>query len=156
MRKRVIEQGIDEDANLEYNWFNLEALARAEISSEADGHPIEAALVPGSESYWQAGTAGEQTLRLLFDEPQHIRVIRLLFQADQDRTQEFVLRWSADAGELYHDIARQQYNFSSPDSTQELETYNVDLQGVTALELSIIPDISGGNARARLCEWRIA
>jgi len=156
MRKRIVEQGIQEGSDTDHNWFNIEHLAQAEISSEADGHPIESAF-SGSDSCWQAATAGEQTLRLVFDEPQYIRVIRLLFQGDhQERTQEFVLRWSGTAAGPYHDIARQQYNFSSPDSTRELETYNVDLHAVTSLELSIVPDISGGNARASLCEWRIA
>jgi len=79
------------------------------------------------------------------------------FQEDnQERTQEFVLRWSADGGQSYHDIARQQYNLSLPDSTLEIEDYGVDLNGVTGLELCVIPDISGGGARASLAEWRVA
>jgi len=104
-----------------------------------------------------AAQAGEQTIRLLFDELQRIRHIRLLFHEDQQaRTQEFVLRWSPDGGQSYRDILRQQYTFSPPGMTRECEDYAVDLAGVTALELRIVPDISGGDARASVAQLRIA
>jgi hypothetical protein len=75
---------------------------------------------------------------------------------EQERTQEFVLRWSADGGQSYREILRQQDNFSPPAATHEVEDYDVDLDGVTALELKIVPDISGGGARASLAQLRIA
>jgi hypothetical protein len=40
--------------------------------------------------------------------------------------------------------------------TREFEEYAVDLAGVTALELIIVPDISGGDALASLAQLRIA
>ena len=157
MRKRMIEREIHDASKKEYNWLDLAALAQVEISSEEQAHPIESALVPGSGPGWQASEPGEQMLRLLFDKPQKIVLVRLVFlEENRERTQEFVLRWSPDGGQTYHDIARQQYNFSAPDSTRELEDYSVDLDGVTELELCIIPDISRGSARASLAEWRIA
>jgi hypothetical protein len=83
--------------------------------------------------------------------------MRLLFQEDkQERTQQFVLRWSSDGGQSYREIVRQQYNFSPPGTTSECEDYTVDLDGVTALELSIVPDISRGPARASLAQLRLA
>jgi len=51
---------------------------------------------------------------------------------------------------------RQQYNFSPPATTSECEDYPVDLDGVTTIELSIVPDISGGPARASLAQLRLA
>jgi len=157
MRKRMIERDEQKVSKTEHHWLNLESLAQVEMTSEDEAHPIESAFASGFNSGWRAATSGKQTLRLLFDDPQRIEVIRLVFQEDgQERTQEFVLRWSPDGGESYHEITRQQYNFSKPDSTRELEDYCVDLNGVTALELSIIPDISGGGAHASLAEWRIA
>jgi len=157
MRKRIIELDKREVEKTEHHWLNLESLTCVEMTSEDEAHPVESALVPGSGSGWRASESGDQTLRLLFDEPRRIVLIRLLFQENnQERTQEFVLRWSADGGKSYHDIARQQYNFSLPDSARELEDYGVDLNSVTALELCITPDISGGSARASLAEWRIA
>lgn len=158
MRKRIIdEQGVQEATESDHLWLNLESVAQVEISSEDEAHPIESALAADSDSFWRAAESGEQTLRLLFDEPQRIKLIRLLFQEDQqERTQEFVLRWSSDGGASYYDIARQQYNFSSPDSNRELEEFTVNLDDVTALELSIIPDISGGSAHATLARWSVA
>jgi len=66
------------------------------------------------------------------------------------RTQEFALRCSSNDETSHREIVRQQYNFSPPDTTTEREDYSVDLDSVTNLELLIIPDISGGHARASL------
>jgi hypothetical protein len=80
-----------------------------------------------------------------------------LFHEDQQaRTQEFVLRWSPDGGQSYREIVRQQYNFSPPGVTREFEDYAVALAGVKALELRIVADISGGDARASVAQLRIA
>jgi len=155
MRKRMIERDKHEVSETEHHWLNLEALALAEMTSEDAAHPLESALTSGSSPGWRAAESGEQTIRLLFDEAQKIELIRLVFEEHEQRTQEFVLRFSTD-GETFHDIARQQYNFSAPDALRELEDYRVELDGVTALELNIIPDISGGDARASLAAWRIA
>ena len=157
MRKRIIGQGPGEAPAAEPGWMDIDRVAEAEISSEEVSYPIEAALVPGAGPGWRAAEPGEQTVRLLFDEPLRLRRIRLVFQEDeQERTQEFVLRWSPDRGRTYREIVRQQYNFSPPDATREVEDYNVELDGVTALELKIIPDISGGRARASLAQLRLA
>ena len=67
-----------------------------------------------------------------------------------------MLRWSPDGGQSYREIVRQQYNFSPPAVTREFEDYAVDLAGVTTLELRIVPDVSGGDARASLAQLRIA
>ena len=62
-----------------------------------------------------------------------------MFQEDEkERTQEFVLRWSPDGGQSYREIVRQQYNFSPPGASSEVEDYDVDLHGVTVLELKIV------------------
>lgn len=157
MRKRIIDQNADESRAENKNWLDLERLAQAEVSSEDAEHPIESALVPGVGTGWRAAEAGKQTLRLLFDKPQKIRRIHLAFQEDeQARTQEFVLRWSSDGGQTYREIARQQYNFSPSGATRELEDFTVDLQGVTTLELTITPDISGGSAHASVAQLRLA
>jgi hypothetical protein len=93
----------------------------------------------------------------VFDQPQRIERLHLEFHEDQlERTQEFVLRWSSNGGQSYREIVRQQYNFSPPGTTREREDYPVNLDGVTNLELSIVPDISGGPARASLAQLRLA
>ena len=109
---------------------------------------------------WVGGrrSSGEQTIRLLFNEPLRLKRIYLVFQEDQqERTQEFVLRWSPDSGQSYPgEIVRQQYNFSPPAAGRQIENYDVNLDGVTALELTIVPNISGGSARASLAQLRLA
>ena len=51
---------------------------------------------------------------------------------------------------------RQQFNFSPPATTREVEDYTLNLERVTALELSIVPEISGGEARASLATLQLA
>jgi hypothetical protein len=157
MRKRIIGQGPPEVSAAEPDWLDLEPLAQVEVTSEEVGASIEAALIPRRGPGWRAAQPGEQTIRLLFDEPLQLRRVQLVFQEDeQERTQEFVLWWSPDGGQTYREIVRQQYNFSPPGSTREVEDYTVDLTGVTALELKIVPEISGGSARASLAQLRLA
>ncbi|HEX2225821.1 MAG TPA: hypothetical protein VHM64_01690 [Candidatus Binatia bacterium] len=157
MRKRIISPTSQDTPVANQHWLNLEALADVEVTSEDAAHPIESALVAGAGRGWRAEEPGPQTVRLLFHEPQRIQRVNLLFQENErERTQQFVLRWSADAGQSYREIVRQQYNFSQPDTISESEEYTVALAGVTALELSIIPDISGGTARASLAHLRLA
>src|SRR5712691_10041632 len=112
---------------------------------------------PVSEPAPHDSPPGEQTIRLIFDQPQHVRRMQLLFdEPDATRTQEFALRWSRDGGRSFKEIVRQQWNFSPTGSVREAEDYPVDLPGVTTLELAILPDISKGDARASLARWRLA
>ena len=157
MRKRIIAHGPGAVAAAEPGWLDLEHLAEVEITSEDVDHPIESALIPGTSWGWRAADPGEQTIRLWFDKPLRLKRIQLLFQeGEQERTQEFVLRWSPDGGQSYREIVRQQYNFSPPETVREIEDYDVDLDALTALELRIMPDISGGSARASLAQMRLA
>ncbi len=157
MRKRISGPGPGEAAAAEPGWLDLGRLAQVEITSEDADHPIESALIPGTISGWRAAEPGEQTIRLWFDEPLRLNRIQLSFQGgEQERTQEFVLRWSPDGGLSYREIVRQQYNFSPPETAREIEDYNVDLVGVTVLELRITPDISGGGAQASLARLQVA
>jgi len=156
MRKKIINRSSKEPASTDHTWLDLERLARVEITSEETGHPIESALTTGGGTGWLASETGKQTIRLLFDEPQALGHIHLVFEEEgRERTHEFVLRWSKDGGRSYREILRQQYTFSPPGATREVEDYTVDLNGVTALELTIVPDLSGGNARASLISLRL-
>ncbi|GJL70210.1 MAG: hypothetical protein NPIRA06_28450 [Nitrospirales bacterium] len=156
MRKRVIGQ-VQEGSEPPGEWLNVEELAEVEITSEDAAYPIEAALVPGGTSGWRAAGPGKQTIRLLFATPQPLRRIWLNFlEALTGRTQEYVLRWSADGGQSFREIVRQQWNFSPDGATSQTEDHHVDLPAVKVLELSIIPDTSGGNALASLAKLRLA
>jgi len=106
---------------------------------------------------WRAADSGAQTIRLSFDKPQRLTRILLVFEeTDTERTQEFVLRWSGDGGRSFREIVRQQWNFSPPNTTREIEEYPVQLSDVTVLELVIVPDISRGTACASLKSLRVS
>ena len=157
MHKRIITPVQQETASLDQVWLNMEELAEVEITSEDAEHPIESALLPGRASGWRAAEPGKQVIRLLFADPQQLRRIRLSFvETRTERTQEYILRWSPDDGQSFQDIVRQQWNFNPQDATSETEDHQVELPAVTVLELSIIPDISGGNAFASLAQLRLA
>lgn len=157
MRKSIIPEECHVTISPDLAWLDLPTIARAEITSEEALHPIESALNPSGGPGWRASEPGRQTIRLYFDEPLRIRRIHLVFhEEERQRTHEFVLRWSPDNGRSYREIVRQQFNFSPPDTTQEVEDYAVDLACVTVLELIIAPDIGGANVHASLARLRIA
>lgn len=156
MRKRITSQPHRETLPANIGWLDLEAVARVEVTSEDAAHPIESALLTIGATGWRAQSPGEQTIRLLFEAPQRLRRIRLLFREDKEaRTQEFILRWSPTADASSRDVVRQQYHFSPSGATEELEEYRVELEEVAALELTIIPNLSGGSY-ASLAQLRLA
>jgi hypothetical protein len=157
MRKRIIAPREEAPASAEDDWLDLERLAEVEVSSEEIAHPIEAALLPGRGSGWRAAAPGEQTIRLLFTRPQRLKRISLTYlEPATPRTQQYVLRWSPDGGRSYREIVRQQWNFNPQGASSETEDHRVDLPAVTALELTIVPDIGGGEAVASLARLRVA
>jgi hypothetical protein len=122
-------------------WFDLEKIAQVEISSEDVAFPVENALGKTSTTGWRAAATGPQVIRLRFDEPQAIRRIQLHFvDRAAERSQEFAL--FAGSGSEMHEVVRQQWSFSPGGSTEEIEDYTVNLNGVTTLELKIDPDRS--------------
>jgi XRCC1 N terminal domain len=157
MRKRLItpipQAGTPDDEG----WLDLDRAAVVEVTSEEKEYPVESALVSGEMRGWRAADSGTQTIRLIFDEPQKLTRISLVFEeSETERTQEFVLRWSPDGGRSFREIVRQQWNFSPPDTIREVEEYRVELSNVTVLELVTMPDISGGAARASLKSLRLS
>jgi hypothetical protein len=151
MRKQIIGQPHPKVPNVQRPPVNLEELARVEVTSEDPAHPIESALSGHRAIGWRAEGPGQQTIRLVFDDPQKISRISLVFREEEhERTQEFVLRWSSHDAQSPREIVRQQYNFSPPGTILEQEDYDVALDRVQSLELMINPDISGGSARASL------
>ena len=157
MRKRLIEKNLQATQSENMIWLELENLVEVEITSEDAKHPIESALLPGEGPGWRAAAPGKQTIRLVFQKPQQLRRIRLSFmETAAERTQEYVLRWSPDGGQSFREIVRQQWNFSPEGSTSEIEDHQVDLEDVTILELTIIPEISGRTAVASLAQLQLA
>ena len=158
MRKRVIGSNPQATPNAaaHQSWLDLENMATVEVTSEEKEFPIESALLTAEKKGWRAAVPGPQTIRLLFDQPQRLTRIWLSFEDRTTRTQEFVLRYSADEGASFRDIVRQQWNFNAADGAREIEDYSVELSSVAVLELVIVPDISKGPARASLLSLRLA
>jgi hypothetical protein len=158
MRKRLITPNPHETPSPNEDWLDLDSAAVVEVTSEEKGYHVESALVSGESQGWRAADSGSQTIRLVFDVPQRIRRIWLVFEESvAERTQEFVLRWFSDGGHSFREIVRQQWNFSPPETTRETEDYRVELSEVTVIELVIMPDKSRGvAARASLKSLRLA
>src|SRR6266699_4078749 len=135
MRKRLITPTPETVRSRGEGWLEIERVAIVEITSEEKDYPVEAAFVSGETPGWRAAMPGSQTIRLVFDQPQTLRHISLVFEeGETTRTQEFVLRWSADGGRSFREIVRQQWNFSPPQTIREVEEYEVKLSDATLLE----------------------
>jgi len=157
MRTRLIIPTPETVRSRAERWLDVERAAVVEITSEEKGYPVESAFVSGELRGWRAAEPGPQTIRLIFDQPQKLKQISLVFEEKEiQRTQEFVLRWSSDGGNSFREIVRQQWNFSPPQTKREVEEYQVELSNVTSLELVIVPNMSGGVARASLKSLRLS
>jgi hypothetical protein len=157
MRKRLITPTPETIRARGEGWLDVERTAVVEVTSEDKNFPVELAFTSADTRGWRAEAPGNQTIRLIFDQPQRLKCIFLVFEENETgRAQEFVLRWSPNGESSLKEIVRQQWNFSPPDSTREVEEYRVDLSNVTVLELVINPNIGGGVARASLKNFRLA
>ena len=108
MRKRLISPISHNAHPLAEGWLDIDGVAVVEVTSEEKDYPVDAALVPGGVPGWRAADSGTQTIRLIFDEPQRLARIALVFEETKtERTQEFVLRWSPDGGRSFREIVRQ-------------------------------------------------
>jgi hypothetical protein len=157
MRKRLITPTPETVRSRAEGWLDVERAAIVEITSEEKDFPVESIFVSGETRGWRAAEPEPQTIRLVFDQPQKLNQISLVFEEKETaRTQEFVLRWSSDGGDSFREIVRQQWNFSPLRTTREVEEYQVELSKVTVLELIIVPNVSGGAARASLKSLRLS
>jgi hypothetical protein len=157
LRKRILahepaeRRSLSEDAG----WLPLGEIATVDISSEDPEFPIEGALLPGGTG-WRAGQPGKQQIRIIFDTPRSLRRIQLRFEdASMERTQQFVLSWSGPDGSPGREIVRQQWNFSPGGSTTEVEDYHVEVENLSVLELTIVPDIALRPCHARISSLRV-
>jgi|SRR5215831_906568 len=151
MRKRLIAPTPPDARFDREHRLDLSTIALVEVTSEEKDFPIESALIAGESKGWRASEPGTHTIRVIFDRPQTIKRISLVFEEKEtSRTQEFVLRWSPDREGALREIVRQQWNFSPPHTTAEVEEYRVELSEVAVLQMTITPDIAGGATTASL------
>ena len=121
MRKRLITPTQETVRSRGEGWLDVEQAARVEITSEDKDYPVESAFASEEAQGWRAAEAGTQTIRLVFDQPQRLKRISVVFEEKEiARTQEFVLRWSADGGNSFREIVRQQWNFSPPEEGSQV------------------------------------
>ena len=158
MRKRIVGSGVihGETADFKDRWLDLEHIATVEVTSEDPQFPVEAAFQSHSRLGWRASQDGEQQLRIIFDEPTTLHRMQLHFvEPEVERTQEFIIRWSSAQGGPTRDVVRQQWSFSPTGSTSEVEHYEVNLERVSVLELSIRPDLNNQTRKATLLSCRV-
>jgi XRCC1 N terminal domain len=84
MRKRLIATS-QVAPHLDEGWLDLESAAVVEVTSEEKDYPVEFALVSGEERGWRAAASGVQTIRLIFDKPQRLTRISLVFEESKMR-----------------------------------------------------------------------
>src|ERR1700694_1418244 len=106
MRKRVLGSGpLLNDPVDGCEWLKLQDLAQVEVTSEADGYPVESAFNFGAGPGWRAASPGKQRIRLVFDQPQSIKRLRLRFnEPEVARTQEFSVKWSGGGGDALKEV----------------------------------------------------
>lgn len=138
-------------------WRDLTAEARVTASSEDVKFPIGLAVASPPAGEWRAAAAGEQSILVAFTEPSPVNRVRVVIRdGEHARTQELTVGWCAPGDDDFVIAVRQQFNFDPRGANVEVEEYALNLTHVSALEVRIVPDISGGLSVARLSELRIA
>lgn len=157
MRKRIVgKHHSQQGGQADKGWLDLEQIATVEVTSEDPSFPVENVFGSDDGPGWRASQGGEQQIRIIFDKPVSVHRMELRFhEAECERTQEFILRWSSESGGPATGIVRQQWNFSPAGSTTEIEHYVFDLDAVSVLELAIRPDLHRPEAVATLASWRV-
>ena len=158
MRKRIVGPArTSGQTQSKQAWLGLEQIATVEVTSEDPDFPIESVFSSTHGPGWRASQGGVQQIRIIFDQPLTVHRIQLRFlERELERTQEFTIRWSSAEGGPSKEIVRQQWNFSPAGSTTEVEDYEVSLDDVAVLELTITPDLTSREAMATLAMWRMA
>jgi len=79
MRKRLITPSSQDASAHDEGWLDLDDAAVVEVTSEDKDYPVESALAAEEVRGWRAADCGSQTIRLIFDEPQRLTRIALVF-----------------------------------------------------------------------------
>jgi hypothetical protein len=153
LRKQILEvPPVEPDPA--YGELPISEVATVWVTSEATDHPIDHIFDMHrgrGGSRWVAQTPGEQMLVLSFDTPQTIRSVVLeIEEPEVTRTQELSLQASFDGGKTYGELLRQEFTFSPPSTTFEREQWNLSLEQVTHLRLTIKPDKGRGDCFATI------
>ena len=83
MRKRLITPTPETVRSHGEGWLDVERAAIVEFTSEDKDYPVESAFVSGQPRGWRAVAPGSQTIRLVFDQPQRLKHISLVFEENE-------------------------------------------------------------------------
>jgi F5/8 type C domain-containing protein len=128
-------------------------------SSEDPGHPVEHLLDgrsgPGATRWISAHPDVIERIVVEFDRPQTIsRLVYEVEEAVRERTQEVRVEVSEDEGRTYRQILVQEYTFSPRGATYQREEQRFNLQQVSHLRLTIVPN-KNGSGTATLTSLRL-
>lgn len=154
MRKYIVHRPSPSAVSFPRQELDVATLATVTLSSETSEFPIDNVFDhhagPGG-TRWVAAECGEQIVTVAFDTPQLLQGILLeVEEREVERTQELTIALSADAGQTYRELLRQEYTFSPAGATFEHEEWTVPVQEVTHIRLGITPDKGGHPCRATL------
>ena len=84
MRKRQIALTPQTDVLSGQVWMDIDRNASVEVTSEENGYPIESALIGDENRGWRAASSRTQIVRVVFDEPQTLRRVQLVFEDSEN------------------------------------------------------------------------
>ncbi len=139
--------------------IDIASAATLAYSSEDPQNPLEC-LVDGrggpGGTRWAGATANTiECIVLEFDPAQ--RISRLVYEAEErerERTQQVRVEVSLDRGATYRQVLAQDYTFSPHGATFQHEDLQLDLNAVTHLKLTVVPN-KGGSGVASLTSLRL-
>ena len=83
MRKRFITPTSESIRTSGEGWLDVERTAVVEVTSEEETFPVESVFNSGDARGWRAAQPGSQTIRLVFDQPQTLKHISLVFEENE-------------------------------------------------------------------------
>ena len=83
MRKRLITPTPETIRVHGEGWLDVEPAALVEVTSEDKEFPVELAFASGDTRGWRAAAPGSQTIRLIFDHPQKLKRISVVFEENE-------------------------------------------------------------------------
>jgi hypothetical protein len=153
MRKRIVAPA-PATAHSRGDWLDLERAATVEVTSEDKDFPFESSLSIEPSEGWRAAQPGAQTIRLVFDEPQELKRISLVFEKNEMTQRVSITSLIQSWRALSRDCASaMEFQCAYVNASED---YCVELSDVITLELTIVPNISGGAARASLKRLRLS
>ena len=158
LRKRPLETDAATNARAAGE-IDIAGCATIAYSSEDPAHPVEHMLDgrsgPGATRWMSARPDTTEHIVIEFDRPQTIS--RLVYEVEetmQERTQEVRVEVSEDAGRSYRQILVQEYNFSPGGATCQREEQRFNLEKITHLRLTVVPN-KKGSGMATLTSLRL-